>query len=124
MEDVRKRRVKWEVLHKSSPALLTFSSSYARLSSILQKSQSRSSRKPLSKYNTTPTQTTILAHPKYSDKSELRLDTISSGDDKREHFTEQFANDFVTASMIALEFYTPSTIPWLNSELDFSLSPG
>jgi len=116
MEAVRARKVNWRTLEKSWPAL-AFSNAYARLSSILEKGQSSSAT--LAGYTTPPNQTTIPVDPKYSDKSGS---TISSGDEKREHYAELFANDVVTASITALQLDARPTIPWLDPTYDFLLT--
>ena len=119
MDAVKRRKVKWGVLQQSWPAL-AFASAYERLSSILERGQSSSSKATLTTYGTPPNQTTTPADPMYSGGS---AETVSSGDDKREHFTELFANEFIAASTTAFRLYAEGTISWLDPIYDFCLSP-
>lgn len=120
--DMEGGKVQWRILQRSWPAL-AFATAYERLSSILERGQSSSSKNALAMYATPPNQTTIPADPKYSNESERSLNTISSGDDEREHYTELFANDFVAASMTVFRLYVAETMSWLNPIYDFRLSP-
>jgi len=122
MEAVRRSKVNWIELQKSWPCL-AFSTAYERLSSILEKGQSSSSRRSLSAYTTPPTQTSIPVNPKYSNESENSYHTISSGDDKRENYTELFANELSTASLTVFRLYAGNTISWLNPLYDLCISP-
>ena len=125
MEAVRKSKVNWFEVQRSWPALTFFSTAYSKLSSILEKGQSSSSKRALAAYDTPPNQTTIPADPTYSHQSKSSkhsIDTISSGDSKRENYTQLFADSFITASLTVFQLYSGTTISWLDPVYEFALS--
>ena len=61
---------------------------------------------------TPPHQTTVPADPKYSGDSVESASSWSSSDSREEHFTHQFAYQFVNASRRAVERQLQE-IPWL-----------
>src|SRR5262245_23299407 len=121
MEAVRSGKVQWGILQQSWPALV-FATAYKRLSSILRKGQSSSSKSALATYST-PNQTTIPADPRSSNESDGSQWTISSGDGKTERDTELFANNFVVSSIVAYELYVVDTMSWMNPIYRLLLSP-
>jgi hypothetical protein len=70
---------------------------------------------------TPPAQTTIPSNPNFSGESTDSSNSWSSSDSKAEHFTHQFAYQFINASLIAVEKQL-GTIPWLKESCNELIS--
>jgi len=81
----------------------------------------RSRQTPSLQPCTPPNQTTVPANPKYSGDSIGSADSWSSSDSREEHFTHQFAYQFITASRRAVGKQLRE-IPWLVDGCDALIS--
>jgi hypothetical protein len=70
---------------------------------------------------TPPNQTTVPTNPQYSGESTESADSWSSSDSRPEHFTHQFAYQFVNASRQAIKKQLWK-IPWLRGSCNELIS--
>jgi hypothetical protein len=70
---------------------------------------------------TPPNKTTIPANPKFSAESTASSDSWSSSDSRAEHFTHQFAYQFINASLLSVKTCI-GNIPWLQQSCNELIS--